>query len=61
MAFLGILVLSGLFAWLSAWLLRKYARIKGLLDKIQGPTALPLVGNLHQFRLNPDGTVKLQY
>lgn len=54
MALVGICVLTLLASWLIAWLLRKYMRVKYLVNQLQGPTALPLIGNLHQFRLNPD-------
>lgn len=55
MGFLGVLVLVSVVGWLSAWLFRKYARVSRLIDRIQGPTTRPLIGNLHQVRLNPDG------
>lgn len=55
MGFLGVLVLSSLFAWLSAWLWWKFERMRKTINRIQGPTTLPLLGNLHQVRLNPDG------
>uniref|UniRef100_A0A914NYW2 Cytochrome P450 n=1 Tax=Meloidogyne incognita TaxID=6306 RepID=A0A914NYW2_MELIC len=60
MSFLGILIVTIIFSWFFVWFLRKYERVKCLIDKIQGPTALPIIGNLHQFRLNPDALLRGQ-
>lgn len=55
MGALGLITFIFAFSWLVVWLFKKYARIRKLINKIQGPSELPLVGNLHQFRFNPDG------
>jgi hypothetical protein len=61
MALVGLLVVLGSFAWLAALLLRRFHRLQTVIDKIQGPTAWPLVGNLLQFRYNPDGWLDFLY
>uniref|UniRef100_A0A914XR75 Cytochrome P450 n=1 Tax=Panagrolaimus superbus TaxID=310955 RepID=A0A914XR75_9BILA len=54
MGLVGIaVVICGITAVL-AYIMKRYNYIKEHLDKIQGPTKLPLIGNLHQFKFQPD-------
>lgn len=47
---LFVVVLTFILYWLI-----NYIKLKRVIDKIQGPRAYPLIGNVHQFRNDADG------
>ena len=54
MGFLGVVVAISAVTAVVFYLMKKYQWIKQNLDNIQGPTALPFLGNIHQFKFAPD-------
>lgn len=56
MGVLGLGIVIFAISFVAIWLTKRYQHIKNLLNKIQGPDTLPLIGNLHQFRFDPDGS-----
>lgn len=55
MGAIGVLVVVALITTLAVWLARTYKKYQHSLTRLQGPTARPLIGNLHQLRIKPDG------
>uniref|UniRef100_A0A7E4W9V8 Cytochrome P450 n=1 Tax=Panagrellus redivivus TaxID=6233 RepID=A0A7E4W9V8_PANRE len=54
MGLIGIAVVVGAVTAIIYYIARRYNFMKVNIDKIQGPTPLPLIGNIHQFKFRPD-------
>ena len=55
MGLFAVAVIISSFYWIISWFYKKARFIYERLTAIQGPAALPVIGNLHQFHFKPEG------
>lgn len=58
MGLLSASLITAMFVWIAHFVIKKFRTVLKQISALQGPSAWPLIGNLHQFHFKPDGMLQ---